>query len=198
MIILLHKRLNKKKPQSTLWSSISTDMEYSICYRNSVSSQLRFSRSLLKGTRQNNANQRTEFSDFCQLLLRSIFPGHRAQGFEKRCSMTRARPEMLWTQNKLSICSERIYFCSLIFQTAMKLHPGLRNKVTRPSCLALTCLFYGTHSFCFERCSFKHSLSPGFNCLAQDSHKSSLFSLAANRFGFGLVGLGFVHTNDML
>lgn len=94
---------------------------------------------------------------------------------EERCSATTAWPEMLWTQNRLGTCRRRIYICSLIFQIAMKLHPGLRNKATMPSCPALTCLFYGTQGFYFERRSFKHSLSHGFKCLAQDSQKSSLF-----------------------
>lgn len=146
---------------------------------------------------QGNQRKETQGDRLSSLLLASCRTAAATAAHRSRAAQT-DQPELPWTQSKLSSCS-RIYFCSLIFfQTAMKLHPALRNKVTRPSCLAPTCLFYGTQGFYFECCSSKHSLLHGFERLAQDSQKSPLFQLAAKRFGFGLVIICFVHPNDML
>lgn len=193
MIILLYKRLWKNNPKALYkvsflltWNNISiTEIKSSpswdlagFCLREP----------------DKETNQWTEWCDFCQLLFCSIL----TQLFGERCPETTARPKMLRTHNKLSICRRRIYFCSLTLHIAMKLHLGLSNEVTRPSCLAVTCLFSVTQGFYFGCCSFKHNLLHGFKCLAQESQKCSLSQLAAKRFGFGLVSVCFIHTNNML
>lgn len=141
MIILLYKRCFSKPPKNPkvlnevpfpfTWNKISiTDTQTPPSWG-------------FEGFHWRDSDKEPPIKRLSSLNFASCYFGHWAWRFREHCSVARAWPEMLWTQNKISTCRRRIYFCPLIFQIAMKLQPGLRNKVTMHlSCTNLPILWH--------------------------------------------------------